>query len=146
MTTCLFKERCSRYWRVSIQEIPFTAYSLQQFTTTLPDYTCGTAELDLPSIPVTKQLSIPGPIIEYVDVYGHPMLPCIPPPALEVWSCSVAIQTLRFWDAHLVLFTADQHVLFIHHQNNRHYRIESLFLSGEIAFIHPTVAYERCYQ
>lgn len=139
ITTCLFKEQCSRYWRVSILEIPFTSFSLSQFITSCPDYTCGTPEKDSPTIPVGKQISIPGPSIQFVDVYGHPVYPCIPPPSLEVWSCNTAIQTLRLWSSNLVLFTSDQHVLFVNYQNNSLYRIESLYLAGRIAFIHPTV-------
>lgn len=112
ITTGLFKETCSRYWRISIMEIPFTSFSLRDFISTAPDYTCGTHELDVPTIPITQQLSIAGPCIELIDVYGTAMFPSVPPPPLEVWNCNLTIQTLRLWfDVYQVIHVGN-HIWF----------------------------------
>lgn len=97
VTTCLFKETCSRYWRLSIQEIPFSSFHLKDYFELVPDYTCGSPEYDLPSIPVSNHITIEGPIIQFIDVYGCCYYPSLPPSPMEVWECSLPIHHLRLW-------------------------------------------------
>lgn len=149
VTTCLFKETCSRYWRISIQEIPFSSFHLKDFMELTPDYTCGSPEYDPPTIPVSNHISIDGPVIQFIDVYGCCYYPSLPPLPMEVWECSLPIHHLRLWsvfvfcfiirDNTLALFSAEQRVLLIHQNNNSLYRIDQLPSSSSVLFIHQTV-------
>lgn len=86
-TIITFNKICSRYWKLSILEIPFASQSIQHFVLHSTDYSCGHSELDPPTIPVSDRVTVEGPRIKLLDLFGIPLFPLIPPPARTLGMC-----------------------------------------------------------
>ena len=64
----------------------------------MPEYSCGRSELDTPSIPVTDRVTVEGPRIRLVDVFGTSLFPLIPPPASPLGTCEQSdILDMAIW-------------------------------------------------
>lgn len=154
MTTLVFAKTCSRYWRISIYEIPFSNLSIRETTITSPEYSCGRPELDAPSIPVTERTPFAGPRIRKLDVLGTPLFPLVPSHYSVIWEYKrTHIDNLVLWwnkdgetqdrVANVAVFTRDNYLHLINDRNYSLQRISELDVmiknDYSLLCVHPSV-------
>ena len=143
VTTLMFSKVCSRYWRLSIYDIPFCNIVMRETTVTRPEYTCGREELDAPSIPSVQRTTLEGPRIKRLDVFGVPFFPLVPPPSLSsLMTLNEPIHHMAIWEKNLVFVKGDiklQMVSEANRQLQRTIRLEIMEkVHSSLLAIHPS--------
>ena len=96
LVTLSFPSVVTRYWKLSILDIPYTLHYTMPTVSTHPVYTTGDASRDIQSAKTIQTSSRPGPLIQLIDVMARKLFPHVPPKGVSIGSYS-SLQYTAMW-------------------------------------------------
>lgn len=75
---------CTRYWKLTVLDIPFTSTFVKPSVTSKPAYTSGDVSRDIEKATSFQSTTLRGPCIQNIDVMGKRIFPHVPPKGFSV--------------------------------------------------------------
>lgn len=87
----------TRYWRMTILDIPYSPQFISPLLKSHPVYTCGDPSNDVENAPQIQTVSQQGPYVKMIDFIGKNVFPHVPPKGVKLSDVNTTICHMALW-------------------------------------------------